>query len=187
MDRRNKCGGDERQDSQEHIAMTALGRAQAWLIGALAWVSGAMVAITCLLVIVDVAAYAAGAGSIGWTADVAAYGLLYATMFAAPWLVREKGHVTLESFRRMLPPGPQRGLEILVCLLSLLACLALAWGGIALIVDSIDRAAIDFRVLAIPRWLLYLPLPIGFLLMAVEFGRVLAGRGSLYGGGNEGI
>ena len=32
-----------------------------------------------------------------------------------------------------------------------------------------------------------LALPIGFLLMAVEFGRVLAGRGSLYGGGNEGI
>lgn len=167
--------------------MALAGRLQARLIGMLAWVAGAIIAVTCLLVIVDVAAYAAGAGSIGWTADLAAYGLLYATMFAAPWLVRVKGHVTLESFRRLAPPAVRRGLEILVCLLAVLACLALSWGGISLILDSIARGAIDFRVLAIPRWLLYLPLPIGFLLMAVEFGRVLAGRDSLYGGGTDGI
>ena len=81
----------------------------------------------------------------------------------------------------------QRVLEIIVCVLSIIACLMLTWGGILVIEDSIVRGAIDYRVMAIPRWLLYLPLPIGFVLMAIEFGRVLIGRGTLYGTGTEGI
>ncbi|MEQ8349268.1 MAG: TRAP transporter small permease subunit [Sneathiellaceae bacterium] len=164
-----------------------LGRWHGWLVGGLAWAAAASLVVICVLVLVDVTAYAAGLGSIGWTSDVAAYGLLYSTMLAAPWLVRVKGHVTLESVRRMLPGRVQRVMEILVCVLSILACLMLAWGGVLLIDDSIARAAVDYRVLAIPRWLLYLPLPVGFALMAVEFGRVLAGRDTLYGAGTEGI
>lgn len=167
--------------------LARLGRWQGRLVGALAWAAAASLVVICALVLVDVTAYAGGLGSIGWTSDVAAYGLLYATMLAAPWLVRVKGHVTLESIRRLLPGRMQRALEILVCCLSIATCLLLAWGGVLLIDDSIARGAVDYRVMAIPRWLLYLPLPVGFALMAVEFGRVLAGRDTLYGAGTEGI
>lgn len=167
--------------------VAGLARGHARLIGGLAWLAAASLAVICLLVIVDVAAYSTGFGSIGWTSDLAAYGLLYSTMLAAPWLLRVKGHVTLDSVRRLFPVAMQRAMEVAVCLLSIAACLLLTWGGLLLIDDSIARGAIDYRVLAIPRWLLYLPLPLGFGLMAVEFARVLLGRDTLYGSGTEGI
>lgn len=157
------------------------------LIGILAWLAAAVLAVIGILVIVDVCVYSVGLGSIGWTSDVAAYGLLYSTLLASPWLVRTKGHVALESVRRLCPPTVQRIMEIIVCLLSIVGCLLLTYGGILLIVDSVARGAIDYRVLAIPRWILYVPLPLGFGLMAVEFSRVLLGRDTLYGGDAEGV
>ncbi len=168
--------------------MTAsLSRAYDATVAGLAWLAAAAIAVICLFMIVDVLTYVAGLGSIGWTADFAAYGLLYTCLMASPWLVREKGHVVIESMRRMTSETTQRRLEIVVSALCVAACLLLAWGGLALVIESIERATVDYRAVAIPRWLLYLPLPIGFGLMAIEFARVLFGRDTLYGSGTEGI
>lgn len=167
--------------------IASLSRAYDWTVASLAWLAAVGIALMCLFMIVDVLVYVAGLGSIGWTADFAAYGLLYTCLMASPWLVRQKGHVVIESMRRMASERTQRRLEILVSLLCVVACLIIAWGGLGLVIESIERGTTDYRAIAIPRWFLYLPLPIGFGLMAIEFARVLFGRDTIYGSGTEGI
>jgi C4-dicarboxylate transporter, DctQ subunit len=167
--------------------IASLSRAYDATVASLAWLAAFGIALICLFMIVDVLVYVTGFGSIGWTSDFAAYGLLYTCLMAAPWLVREKGHVVIESMRRMTSEPTQRRLEILVSALCVLACLLLAWGGLSLVIESIQRGTIDYRAIGIPRWLLYLPLPVGFGFMAIEFARVLFGRDTLYGSGTEGI
>jgi TRAP-type C4-dicarboxylate transport system permease small subunit len=144
---------------------------RAWdrLLDGLALGAGLILAAITLAVAGDVVSYATGFGSLVWTADMAAYGLLYATLMAAPWLLREGGHVTIESIRRTAPEGVQRVLRVLVGLVGAATCGLLAWGGVMLVQDSLARGAIDYRAIAIPRWVLYAPLPVSFALLGVEF------------------
>lgn len=159
----------------------------AWdrLLDGLALGAGAILAAITLAVAADVVLYAAGLGSLVWTADLSAYGLLYATLMAAPWLLREQGHVTIESIRRTAPPGVQRVLRVAIGLIGAATCGLLAWGGVMLIEDSLARGAIDYRAIAIPRWALYAPLPVSFALLGVEFLRGIGREAP--GGGMAGL
>lgn len=164
-----------------------LGRLHALILASLAGLAGAILLAICLVVAVDVAAHAMRLGFFGWTQDFASYGLLYSTLLAAPWLLREQGHVAIDNIRRLAAPPVQRWMDGIVCVLAIGACLLLAWGGLALIRDALLRGSIDFRAVAIPRWVLYAPIPVSFGLMALEFVRVLLGRASLHGRGPEGL
>ena len=62
------------------------------VIVGLAIIAGAMVAAVFLMIVYDVAVRTLGFQPPFWTSALTEYALLYMTMLAAPWLVRQKGH-----------------------------------------------------------------------------------------------
>ena len=67
--------------------------------------------------------FAAGGQSPWWVSGLSNF----MTMFSAPWLVRLKGHVFVESVVRLLPPLGRRLAARFVYSLCILLCLTVAW------------------------------------------------------------
>ncbi len=152
------------------------------VIVGLAIIAGAMVAAVFLMIVYDVAVRTLGFQPPFWTSALTEYALLYMTMLAAPWLVRQKGHVFVESLTLMLEARAQRAVHVFAYLISIVLCLVLTFYSVKQGLEVWSRQEIDIRSISIPGWLLYASLPIGFCLSAIEFARFLLGRESMYSG-----
>lgn len=109
------------------------------------------------------------------------YSLLWFAMLGAPYLVRTKGHVFIDAMMILLP----QNLKIVSAKISYLICVVssivfIIYSG-DLLIGSIRDGLIDHRAEEIPMWLLYFPIPIGFVFVAIEFMRYLVGIDSMYG------
>ena len=160
--------------------MRALIRAYDTVIAALAVLAGAAIAVAFVLIVVDVLVRTARFNLPPFTIATVEYLLLYFTMFAAPWLVRQKGHVYVDALLTRLSGKPRRAIEKLVYLLCVLAPLVFAYFALRLLIDAFQSGLFEERAIDIPLWLLYAPMPIGFGLVAVEFARYLFGADTLY-------
>ena len=85
-----------------------LTRAYDNLIMALALLAGVMIASVFFFIVFDVTLRTTGFRPPEFVSAVSEYVLLYVTMLAAPWLVRERGHVRIGSFLSFAPPHFQR-------------------------------------------------------------------------------
>ena len=147
---------------------------------ALAAVSCFVIVVIFVLVIIDVSVRSLGFTPPGFTIAVTEYGLLYYSILAAPFILRRRGHVAVEAFVSVMPPVVRWLLAKFVYLVCFVVSLMVCYLSAHLVVMAIITGDIDVRGIDIPYWLLYLPLPIGFLFVALEFLRYLIGRASMY-------
>jgi C4-dicarboxylate transporter, DctQ subunit len=161
-------------------ALRAVAAVYNWLVNALAVLSAASVAMAFVLIILDVTIRTLGFSPPSYTIAVVEYSLLYMAMFAAPYLVRQKGHVFVDAVTNRLPPAAARWVARFAYLLSILASLVFSYYACVLLVESLQSGLYDERSIDIPMWLLYLPIPIGFGFVSVEFARYLIGLDTMY-------
>lgn len=162
--------------------MKALVRLYNWVISALAYLAGAATILIFALVIFDVLAREVVGGSLNFTIGVVEYALLYFTMFAAPYLVRTRGHVYIEALISQLPVPAQRVLEKIVYAICALTTGIFAYMSTLLLSEIIGTGVIDIRGIDFPGWLAVAPMPLCYGLVAMEFLRYLFGSDSIYRG-----
>jgi TRAP-type C4-dicarboxylate transport system permease small subunit len=152
------------------------------LLEALAVVAGVMLAAMAFAIVLDVVMRNLGLQPPAHTLTLTEYGLLYLTMLAAPWLVREKGHVYIELVTAALSPRTRFRLTRMVYALCVLTCAVMFWFGLEVTLAHYQREVIDVRSFDMPRWLLSASLPLSFGLMTIEFARFLLGLDSMHTG-----
>lgn len=160
--------------------MRTIASAYNFLIVALASLAGATIALVFILIVVDVMIRSLGVSPPAYTLAVVEYALLYITMFAAPYLVRQKGHVYIDALTSSFPTPLQRIVAKLVYLISIISALTFAYLSFMLFADAIASGIFEERGIDIPLWLLYVPMPVCFCLVAVEFTRFLVGIDTMY-------
>ncbi|MGI9418165.1 MAG: TRAP transporter small permease [Geminicoccaceae bacterium] len=143
------------------------------LVAGLAGIAGVTLFVMAAMIVVDVVLRNLGLRPPQAISALTEYALLYATMAAAPWLVRIGGHVTIQTLTERLPAAVQSGLRVVVLLAVTLLCLLLAAAAFGMAAESFGRGDVDVRSIDLPRWLLFTPLALGFLLLAAEFFRLL--------------
>ena len=132
------------------------------------------------LITTDVFIRLAGLQPSTYTLGVVEYGFLWFTMLGAPWLVRMKGHVFVDSLVQLLPRRVQLGLARMVYLICIGGALFFVYFSLVLTVEAITSGQMDIRGEAQPLWLLLVPMPVSFLMVAVEFVRYLTGVDTMY-------
>lgn len=162
--------------------MRLLLRGHDLLVYGLAFAAGAMLVWVMISVILSVAMRNFGVQPWAWLFTSVEYGMLYITMFGAPWLVREKGHVHIELVTAALPPAARRLVSRGVAAVCVLVSLILAWKGADLVLTNLARNDYDVRAYFFPRWILTISFPICFGLMAAEFSRFVFGRELMHSG-----
>ena len=160
--------------------MTIIKNAYNRLIFGLAVIGGVLLAVIFVGIICDVTIRTLGFNSLQWYSAVAEYSLFFCTMFGAPYLVRHKGHVVVESLRLAMPPKLRKIIEKIVYLACILLSLLFVYYGALETIEAIKTGEQDLRSVDMPKWLLMAPFPIGFSLVAVEFTRYLLGFDTYY-------
>lgn len=150
------------------------------LIHGLATFAGMVIAGACLLIAYDVLARNLGMQPPASTVALTEYALLYFTMAAAPYLVRTKGHIVVEVVYQRLPGSAQRRIDVAILIVCATVSLVIAVLAGLLLVEAVVNEEIEIRSLDAPRWILFVPLVIGFLLMAIEFLRLLFREDSIF-------
>lgn len=157
-----------------------IGRLYNWLLRGCVILAGVLIVVGIVLVIVDVAMRSLGMRPPGYTVAFVEYILLYFVLLAAPYLVREKGHVLTDIGQSRLPPKARWVVEKFVYLVCIAVSLVFAWMGAALFAEARRFGYVDERSVDIPYWALYVLYPLCFSLIAIEFARYLLGFDSLY-------
>ena len=138
---------------------------------ALASVAAAMIVFTVIFVPVDVASRYFFGAPITWVYEVTEYILLMVPCLAMAWLARHNGHVVIDVVTARLgeragarsqrrdPPGGRRDVRV--------RRLVGRDGDL----HELQAHAVIENVLQTPQWMIYICIPLGFALTAIEFAR----------------
>jgi C4-dicarboxylate transporter, DctQ subunit len=103
-----------------------------------------------------------------WPQAISEYTMLYATLFGAPWILRRAEHVQVTTLAAVLPAGARTALSRAMSFIGMVVCLVVAWYALRV---TLTAPGLEIRSFEMPKWVVYAPLPLGFLLMAIEFFR----------------
>ncbi len=158
--------------------MRALFRLYDGLLLGLAAFAGAAFGAMAFIVVYEVLMRWLGWRPPGWPVAVSEFTLLYATVLAAPWVLRHSGHAQVTTLLVYLPPRARLALGRAVSLLGAVVCALVAWYALR---STLGAQGLEIRSFAMPKWVVYAPLPLGFLLLSIEFARHMV-RGTLFAG-----
>ena len=149
-------------------------------VGALVWVACALIPCIFTMIVVDVSIRTVGITPPLFTSSIVEYALLYIAMFSAPWLVRQKGHVAIEAVVSILPPSIREPLAKVVYFVCAVIAMYFAYLSIELFIEAWISGNLDVRGIDMPYWTQFLPMPIGYALVSLEFVMYLAGLRHYY-------
>ncbi|MCE9659906.1 MAG: TRAP transporter small permease [Burkholderiales bacterium] len=128
-----------------------------------------MVAIICGDVLTRNVAIPGLPRGIAWSNEISELLLYGMTLAAAPWLLREGRHIRVDIVLRALPKRMAYACEWIADSLGFVCCLWLVFYGASAAKKSWAGDALSIKTLVMPEWWFLAPLPICFLLLAIEF------------------
>ena len=134
---------------------------------ALAGLAAACLAGITLVLCANVGLRAASLPPVWGITDGVELALMTATFLGAPWALREGGHVSVDLLAEMLPGWTRRAVAVLGAAL----CAAAGWAAWGAVATALARGSTLRGVLAVPEWLVLLPILAAFALLAAEFAR----------------
>ena len=141
------------------------------LLTALAVIAALLLGATAFAVTFDVVARNLGFGTLPWILEVSEYVLPLATFLVAPWLLYRNEHIRLDVLLGVWP-----WLRHVVHVVGLAVSGVLVVYGVRTIQNSAAQGSMVFKSVVFPEWWLYVPVPLCFGLLAIEFLRRLAAR-----------
>jgi TRAP-type C4-dicarboxylate transport system permease small subunit len=142
------------------------------LLEVLAAIGCALVFLMMLVICVDVllrnVALVPSMRGLGWANDLTEASLYLTTMLAAPWLLRRGQHIRVDIVLRAIPKRAAWYCEWIADVLALACCLVMVAYGTRMAWASFKSGAMTIKTMITPEWWLLAPLPIAFLLLAVE-------------------
>jgi len=127
-----------------------------------------LLAIT-FLIGLDVLLRNLGIDGIAASNELSEDGLYLITMLAAPGLLRRGQHIRVDIVLRLIPPKLGWAMEWLGDVTGLACCLFFVWYGARAAAASYLAGSLSIKTLIFPEWWILLPVPICFLLVAIEF------------------
>ncbi len=156
--------------------MERLGKAFDTLMNILAGLAALLLVFMTLSITYAIFVRAIGLQAPVWVVQFNEYSLLWITFLGGAWLLRRRKHVAIDSFTRVLGPKGKSLMGILHCLLGLTVCGLIAWYGGRETWSHLQRGVTDVQAVDVPKYLVIMIIPCGFLLLVLQFGRDLIGH-----------
>ena len=135
-----------------------------------------MLAVACalllgmtLLIGGDVLLRNVGAGGIPPSNELSEYGLYLSTILAAPGLLRRGQHIRVDIVLQAIPPRLAWYFEWIGDIVGILCCVLFVWYGVRVTLASYTAGAVSIKTLVLPEWWIMAPMPVCFLMLAIEF------------------
>ena len=149
--------------------MTRLSALLARLFDLLAVVAALILLAMVVLVTADIVLRNTARVGFAWANEITEYALYLITLLTAPWLLRRGQHVRIDMALVIVPPRVAWLCEALADIVGLAASLVLIWYGTIMTAQSARLGSLTIKNLVFPEWWLLWPLPLYFVLLALEF------------------
>lgn len=137
----------------------------------LAFIASCMIVFTIIFVPIDVGSRYFFGKPVTWVYEVTEYILLIVPCLGMAWLARHNGHVVIDVLTSRLGKKTRARLEAGMYALVALSCGFIAWWGGVVTLEMFQKKSVIENVLQTPQWLIYVSIPVGFALSAIEFAR----------------
>src|SRR6266498_4188083 len=131
-----------------------------------ALMAGVLLVLVTLFIGYVIFARIVGISSPAWIVQFTEYALLWITFLGTAWVLGRGRHVSIDLITSRLAP---RGRVILDIAHSLVGCAVLCWFGFLTIWSMFQRGVTDVQVVDVAKYKVVLIIPLGFLLLALQF------------------
>jgi len=108
-----------------------------------------------------------------WVMGVVEYILICVTFLGTAWLLRHDNHVKVDIGLDAFSERGKAILNIVTSLIGLVSCAVMGWYGVRTTLNLLSRNVMTAQDPEIPKFTLMLFVPLGFLLLATEFLRMV--------------
>ena len=106
---------------------------------------------------------------LAWTVEISEYLQIYFVCLSAAWVLRHRGHVTLDILLDRLNPSWKKAFARASDALGFIVTTVLAVFSCVMTFEQMMLGIPVIKTLEIPKWLVILPIPAGTTLLAIEF------------------
>ena len=138
------------------------------LVTALAWLAAALFVAAGAMLTYEVAARYFFVAPTRWAAELSQYCLIWGSLIAMAWVLRERRHIAVSAGLALLSPGGRRIADLLALLVVLALSVVVAWYGFDIFHDSLARGRTTGSLMNLPIWIVELAVPVGFALLGVQ-------------------
>lgn len=103
-----------------------------------------------------------------WAAELSQMCLIWGSLLAMAWLLRQRNHIQVDAVVRLLPAPVTRVLDSLVMIIIAVFSGITAWYGFLIFHDSFVRGRTTGSLLDLPIWITELAIPVGFVMLLVQ-------------------
>jgi TRAP-type C4-dicarboxylate transport system permease small subunit len=107
-----------------------------------------------------------------WIMQTTEYALLWIVFLATTWLLRGKGHITTDIIYTHLNEKSKHYLDCIMFVIGGLACAIMVYFGIDYMHECITKGITDVRAVTIPKWTIFIIIPIGSIFLTIQFFRM---------------
>ncbi len=107
-------------------------------------------------------------GSTAWQTDVVIFSLTGATLLGSPYVLRERGHVTVNLVVAAVNPAARKVMLILADFVVLIFALILLWKGAEVTWQAWEGGWSTDTIDEMPLWIPYLAMPVGFAVLSLQ-------------------
>ena len=111
-----------------------------------------------------------------WIIPMTEYALLWIVFLGTTWLLKEAGHITTDVIYVHLNEKTKHTLDCIMSVIGGLACAMMVYLGIVHMWDCIIHGVTDVRAVTVPKSAIFIIIPIGSILLTIQFFRMVWSR-----------
>jgi len=141
------------------------------IVNAMAVLAGLLMMLTLFLVCGDVGTKLVIGRSLPWVAEIVEYCLLWLTFLGTTWVLKQNAHIRMDMVVDRLNLRHQSLLNIVTSFLGAMVCLMIAWHSARVTWQHVQTGYKLLTFMTVPAALINFIIPIGFLLLTIQFVR----------------
>jgi TRAP-type C4-dicarboxylate transport system permease small subunit len=129
----------------------------------------AVMLLAAALVITWSVVYRAMGASTYWEIEFSVFMMVGSLFLASPYCLATRGHVGVDLLTHYLPPRAARTVGLAIAVVGLGVCIYLAWAGAQQTLHAFTMGERTESSWAPPKWPLFLSMPVGLGLTALQY------------------
>jgi TRAP-type C4-dicarboxylate transport system permease small subunit len=129
----------------------------------------AVMLLVAALVITWSIVYRASGASTYWELEFSVFMMVGSLFLASPYCLATGGHVGVDLLTHYMPPRQARAIGLALAVVGFAVCVYLAWAGGKLTLHSFTMGERTESAWAPPKWPLFLAMPVGLGLTALQY------------------
>jgi len=111
-----------------------------------------------------------------WLMQTTEYALLWIVFLATTWLLREGGHITTDIIYGGLNKKTKRWFDMVLFTCCAVACVICLYFASSYTYNCVAKGVTDVRGVTVPKAAIYIIIPVGFLMLTIQFLRMVKDR-----------